>query len=126
FEEEADDVEDAAQDVEGVLCHERHEREEGAAPVDGEKDEVDAHDAAFALPDLEVRRDEAGGEEDGGDRTDHDDGPLDAACVGSAQSEDEERFDAAEEDAAAGREERSRPDAPFVVVDEALRPADES
>lgn len=80
LERNADDVHDAGQLVEGVLGDDAHEREEGAHPVYGQKDKVDADDAAVALGDLKVRGHEAGGEQDGS-RDAHDQHRIDLAVA---------------------------------------------
>lgn len=104
FEDNDDDVEDAAEDVEFVLgdwwmlvccllgCWivgwrikmkrtECHEGEEGAEEVDEDEPEAYTYYAAVALPHLIVGREEADGDENGSDDADDYHGVVDATVV---------------------------------------------
>jgi hypothetical protein len=93
----AECIHDAEHDVEFILRHECHQREESTAPVDSEKQEVESDDASATLEKLEGYRNEASNEHDEGDDTDGHDRPVDSLCVEWADQEDETCFDSCED-----------------------------
>jgi hypothetical protein len=99
-----------------VLRNQTHEREERTSPIDGEKQEVDAHNPSLTFQDLKVRWYQPGSQQHGGDNPNDGDRVLLPILVEWVQGEDQCCLDPPKYDQEDDGEERRRKPSPRRVV----------